>query len=226
MINLNSMGDHILSLVIVDSDVGSKILSEAKNIGVRGGTIFLGRGTIRNPILKALGLDEARKEIVLMITSLDLEEKIHEHLTKEFHMDKPNHGIILTLLVKDVFGLREGSADKNIETGGNNMSHEVIFTVVERGLGQDVVDAAVLAGSTGATIINARGSGIHESNKFFSINIEPEKEIVMIIIDNQKTDNIVKSIEETLHIDEPGKGILFVMGVNKVSGLFDGNKQK
>ena len=36
------------------------------------------------------------------------------------------------------------------------MGYEVIFTVVEKGLGQEVVDAATKAGSTGATIINAR----------------------------------------------------------------------
>lgn len=224
MINLNSMGEHILTLAIVDSDVGSKILTESKNIGVRGGTIFLGRGTIRNPILNALGFDEARKEIVLMISSVDLEGEIHEHLTKKFRMDKPNHGIVMTLLVKNVFGLRKDLTNKSIQSGGNNMSHEVIFTIVERGLGQDVVDAAVLAGSSGATIINARGSGIHETGKFFSINIEPEKEIVMIIIDSQKTDNVVKSIEDKLHIDDPGKGILFVMDVNRVSGLFNDKK--
>lgn len=221
MINLNGMGEHILTLAIVDCNVGSKILTEAKSIGVRGGTIFLGRGTIRNPILNALGLDECRKEIVLMISSMDLEEKIHEHLTKKFRIDKPNHGIIMTLLVKNVFGLRKELTNNSIQSGGNNMSHEVIFTIVERGLGQDVVDVALLAGSSGATIINARGSGIHESSKFFSIELEPEKEIVMIIIDSQKTDNVVKSIEDTLHIDQPGKGILFVMDVNKVSGLFN-----
>nr|WP_246566297.1 P-II family nitrogen regulator [Tissierella simiarum] len=100
------------------------------------------------------------------------------------------------------------------------MEYEVIFTIVERGVGQEVVDIATSAGSRGATIINARGSGIHENTMFFSMNIEPEKEIVMIIIEKEKSDKIIKSIKETLQIDEPGKGIMFVMDVNKTSGLF------
>src|SRR5690606_22213580 len=103
--------------------------------------------------------------------------------------------------------------------GKNHMEYEVIWTIVERGLGQEVVDTATDAGAKGATIINARGAGLHENNKFFSINIEPEKEIVMIIIRKEKTDDIVNAINEALKIEEPGKGILFVMDVNRTSGL-------
>jgi nitrogen regulatory protein PII len=104
--------------------------------------------------------------------------------------------------------------------GKDDMEYEVIFTIVERGLGEEVVDAATLAGARGATIINARGSGIHENIMFFSMNIEPEKEIVMTIVEREKSDNIIKSIKEAMHLDEPGKGIMFVMDVNKTSGLF------
>jgi nitrogen regulatory protein PII len=75
------------------------------------------------------------------------------------------------------------------------------------------------AGATGATIINARGSGIHEKEKFFAMDIEPEKEIVMIILNKEKTDKVVKSINGTMDIEKPGKGIIFVMDVSRTSGL-------
>lgn len=223
MIDLNSgVHNQILTMAIVESHLGSKILSEARKVGVTGGTIFLGRGTVRNPILKALGLDEAKKEILLMITPYHLEEKIHEHLAKKFHMDKPNHGIILTINVNQVFGLHS-LPNKDSDGGGDSkVKYEAIFTIVERGQGQEVVDAATAAGSTGATIINARGSGIHEHEKFFAMEIEPEKEIVMIIIQSDKVDKIIEAIEKTMHITDPGKGILFTMGVNRVTGLFQG----
>lgn len=106
------------------------------------------------------------------------------------------------------------------------MDYEVIFTVVEKGLGQEVVDAATKAGSTGATIINARGSGIHECTKFFAMNIEPEKEIVMIIIERDKAEGIVNAIRDAMRIDDPGKGILFSMDVNRVTGLMCGKQQQ
>lgn len=219
MSNLDSLKIPVLTIVIVELGIGSKVLTDAKKVGVTGGTIFLGRGTIRNPILKALGIDESRKEIVMMITPHDMEYNIHEHLTEKYHMNKPNHGIIVTIPVLKVYGLH-GKPRISSQIGGDTMNYEVIFTIVERGLGQEVVDAASKAGSTGATIMNARGSGIHEHEKFFSMEIEPEKEIVMIIIEEEKVDEIIAAIKDTMHIENPGKGILFTIGTNRVSGLF------
>lgn len=220
---LNIMNkDHILSFVVINSGMGSKILKEAKQIGVSGGTIFLGKGTIKNHFLELLGLDELKKEIVIMVTEKELEDQIHEVLTKKFHMDKPNHGIIFSSPINKVLGIRNCATSMNEpKTGGkDNMEYEAIFTIVERGMGQEVVDAANDAGARGATIINARGSGIHENSKFFAMEIEPEKEIVMVIIQKEKSDEIITSIREAIKIDEPGKGIMFVMDVNKTSGLF------
>ncbi|MCQ4924276.1 P-II family nitrogen regulator [Tissierella carlieri] len=212
----------VLSVAIVNLGNGSKVLKEAKKIGVAGGTIFLGRGTVKNHILEILGLDEVKKEIVFMVSEDKLENQIHEVLTEKFHLNKPNHGIIFSLPVKKVLGVKSyGKSDMDLRIGGkDDMEYEVIFTIVERGLGEEVVDAATSAGARGATIINARGSGIHENTMFFSMNIEPEKEIVMTIIEREKSDNIIKAIKEAMHIDEPGKGIMFVMDVNKTSGLF------
>lgn len=212
--------DYILSVVVVNSGIGSQILAEAKKIGVSGGTIFLGRGTVKNHLLRLLGLDETQKEIVFMVSGKKLENPIHEVLTEKFSMNRPNHGIIFSSPVKKVDMISSIKTDRNLKSGGkDHMEYEVIFTIVERGLGENVVDAATAAGATGATIINARGSGIHEKEKFFAMDIEPEKEIVMIILNKEKTDKVVKSINGTMDIEKPGKGIIFVMDVSRTSGL-------
>ncbi|HLR34766.1 MAG TPA: P-II family nitrogen regulator [Tissierellales bacterium] len=215
--------ENILTFVVVNSGIGSKVLDEAKKIGASGGTIFLGKGTVKNHILEFLGLDRVKKEIVLIVSEKQLENQIHETLTKKCHIDKPNHGIVFSTSLNKVIGLEISKESINEpKTGGNYEmdEYEAIFTIVERGLGQEVIDVANSAGSRGATIINARGSGIHEEETFFAMRIEPEKEIVMIIIEKEKSDKVIKSIKDALHIDEKGKGIMFVMDVNKTSGLF------
>ena len=60
--------NYILSVAVVDSDMGSRVLAEAKKIGVTGGTIFLGRGTVQSHLLCFLGLDKTQKEIVFMVS--------------------------------------------------------------------------------------------------------------------------------------------------------------
>lgn len=97
--------------------------------------------------------------------------------------------------------------------------YKAIFTIVDRGKGENVMDAAKEAGAKGGTIINGRGSGIHETEVLFSMPIEPEKEIVMILAEDHLVNAIVSSIREKLEIDEPGKGIMFLLDVNKTYGL-------
>ena len=57
----------------------------------------------------------------------------------------------------------------DLEEGGKNYGISSNFIIVDRGLGHEVVDVATEAGARGATIINARGSGIHEKRCFFQL---------------------------------------------------------
>ena len=97
--------------------------------------------------------------------------------------------------------------------------YQAIFTVVDKGLGQDVVDAATQVGAKGATIINSRGSGIHETSKLFNMEVEQEKEIILILAEHSILKDIVSSIREKFNIDEPGKGIIFVQEVHQTMGI-------
>lgn len=211
--------EDIITFVIVNTGKGTDVLWEAKKIGVTGGTIFLGKGTVRNRILELLGFDEVKKEIIIMLSDAGLEDKIHTVITEKFQMDKPNYGIIFSLPVKKVIGINYCPPLEARMGVKSDMEYEVIFTIIDRGQADEVVDAAKDAGAPGATIINARGSGAHEDSKFFGIHIEPEKEIVLVVVKKEKTGAIIESIKNRLDIDEPGGGIVFVMDVTRTSGL-------
>ena len=102
------------------------------------------------------------------------------------------------------------------------LTNQIIFAVVNKGDAETVVSAAEAAGATGATIINGRGAGIHETSRLFSMEIEPEKEIVFIIAKREMVDTISSEITKRLDLQAPGKGILFVIDAQKTIGLFDG----
>ncbi|WP_279060182.1 P-II family nitrogen regulator [Mobiluncus curtisii] len=97
---------------------------------------------------------------------------------------------------------------------------QAILTIVEKGHAEEVIDAAVQAGSHGGTIINARGSGVHETATLFGMGIEPEKELVMILADQANTPQIVDMFYETLDLRQPGNGIVFVQNTTRVRGLY------
>ncbi|MGI6145255.1 MAG: P-II family nitrogen regulator [Clostridia bacterium] len=212
-----------LVCVIVNFGIGSKILKTAKQCGVTGGTILLGTGTIKNRLLEFLDLYEVRKEIVLMIAEKTVADKALVELNRKFNFDKPNHGIAFSMPVKNAYGLTSFQENQLKESRGveNTMNkYNIIFTVVDRGKAESVIEAANEAGSRGGTIINARGSGIHETSKLFAMDIEPEKEVVLIISEENLTQKIASSIREKMKIDEPGNGIIFIQDVNQAYGLY------
>lgn len=101
----------------------------------------------------------------------------------------------------------------------NNKKIQLVVVIVERDMSGEVIDAAKAGGAEGATVLYGRGSGIHENEKFFGITIEPEKEIVLVLIDAEIRNRVLCSIKERIDIDRPGNGVAFVIDVSKVIGI-------
>lgn len=221
MKNNTHISGYELFFVIVNHGLGSKVLKTAKKYGAPGGTILLGKGTVRSHLLELLSINDIKKEIVLMIAQKEIAAKTLEGLNQKYHFEKPNTGIAFSVPLKGFWGARDCKYHKTSEErGGRSIMYNAIFTIVDKGKAQDVIDAAVSAGSKGATIINARGSGIDEKSVLFSIVVEPEKEIVMILAETDMTDAITSSIRKAVEIDKPGKGIMFVLDITKTYGLY------
>ena len=211
---------HLLC-VIVNHGTAEKVMKLAKKNGITAGTILLGKGTIKNKILEFLEIADTRKEIILIGAEDTVIYPVAELISKEFEFHKPHHGISFIIPIASVMGVRGCSYQTEIEREGERkIMYNSIFTIVERGKAEEVIEAAQTAGSKGGTIINARGSGIHETQKLFHMDIEPEKEIVLILSEEHATDDIVEAIRKAMHIDEPGKGIMFVLNVAKTYGLY------
>ena len=104
----------------------------------------------------------------------------------------------------------------NLEAG-----YELIITIVNKGWSDRVIKAGREAGAQGATVLHARGSGLHHDFvSFLGIAIEPEKELVLNVVRCDKTASIVSAISEAIDLDAPGTGISMVIPLGGVSGLY------
>jgi len=211
-----------LIYVITNCGTGSRVLQLAKRSGISGGAIFFGKGTVSNRVLKMLALSEVRKEIVLMMAKKSEGSNFLKKLNKEYKLYRPDHGIAYSVPIAGIFGSRTCNFNITDEFGGmENTMYQSLIIIVDKGKGEAVVEAAAKAGAKGATIINARGSGIHETGKLFAMEIEPEKEIVLMITKSEQTGKIVASIKNNFQIDKPGNGIIFVQNVDETYGLVE-----
>ena len=98
-------------------------------------------------------------------------------------------------------------------------THEAIFCIVNSGHSEAVMDAAKKLGARGGTVINARGTATKEAETFFHITIQPEKEIVMILVPAKKKDDILTALYENVGLSSAGQGIAFSLPVDGVVGL-------
>lgn len=104
-------------------------------------------------------------------------------------------------------------------------SHEVIFCIVNAGFTEAVMDAAREVGATGGTVIHARGTANSEAEKMWGIVVQPEKEIVMIIVKSEIKDDVLRSLYKSVGLNTPGQGIAFALPVESVVGLSDNIKK-
>lgn len=93
-----------------------------------------------------------------------------------------------------------------------------IVTIVERGKADKIVAHAKVAGASGATIVYGRGTGEHEIKRFLNINIDSSKEIIIILTETGKYEQVKDAIVKAGKIKEAGTGIVFTVPVSDLIG--------
>jgi nitrogen regulatory protein P-II 1 len=104
-------------------------------------------------------------------------------------------------------------------SGDLNLSYKLIVTIVMKGMAKKVVSASKKAGAEGGTTLLGRGTGIHEMQKLFGICVDPQKEIILTLIESQQADKTLSAIIDAGNLKKPGYGIAFVLNVGQITGI-------
>lgn len=114
---------------------------------------------------------------------------------------------------------------KTIENEKVKDEFELIIAVIGRGFADYVVSSAREAGATGATILYGRGTA--DSDKHvMGISLQPEREIVLILVKKNERRKIMQEIAEKTSLLEEGRGLCFSIPVSSVYGLKRVTEQK
>jgi len=212
--------DFELFVYIVNYKDGTRVMKLAKEKGVRNSVTFLGHGTIESPLLDFIGLNDIRKEVVLMAAEKHIGIDTFHRISKGMKLDKQGRGIAFSMGITRFIG-SDGAVklERKKERGVDTM-YEAIFVIVDKGRGKLVVDTAKVAGSRGATLISAKGSGIDDHTTLFEMDEEPEKEIILILSESQEVEKIIGAVIKECQLEDPGKGILFTCDVTRTFGLY------
>jgi nitrogen regulatory protein PII len=95
-------------------------------------------------------------------------------------------------------------------------SYKLIVTIVSKGKANKVVDAAHHAGASGATVLLGHGAAVQ---LFLGIKVDPEKELVLTIVEAEKAQRVINAISEEMNLQNPHQGLAFMLSLDQVVGI-------
>lgn len=204
-----------LLVLIVPRNDGENFVKAARKGGAFGGTVIMARYPAESPILQILGFGDNAVEMILILSTKSRFSDIKNSLNSEMKRKKRNLGVFFSLDVSSFIKNNEWmNGEKMMEK--QNMTHELITAIVNRGYADDVMAAARKAGAKGGTVMTARGTANETDEKFFGMEIVPEKDMILILSEKEKISAILKEIESLPFLKEAGSGIVFTMPASDV----------
>ena len=215
--------ENKLIFALVGRNSGEDLVKAAKGAGAWGGTIIPCRSISDNALLQFFGIGESDQDVVLIVTGGQVLDSILDAMKRAALEDKKLSGFVAVTGVGTIMKfMAETNRMEIINTGEQTMdrhTHEMIAVIVNSGFADDVMAAARQAGAHGGTVLNARGTGKQEDVKFFGITIVPEKEILLIIAEKEKSAAIMDAIKALDCFATPGSGICFSSDVDNFTIL-------
>ena len=195
-----------------------------------------GKGTASSSLLQYFALEDINKYIYFSLIHEKQKKEILESIRHNLELDKPGEGICFTIPLsgstkylldklntednmKEEINKQKTKKEKNIKT---KKIHHLIVTIVTEGYSEKVMNTAKNAGAGGGTLINGRS--IYQTNskrQFLGFSIEPEKDVILIVTDEDKKNDIMNAIVKETGLKTEGGGIIFSLPITEAVGLYE-----
>ena len=210
-------------IAITDHERGEAMNTLYRAAGLRGILSMPGRGTATSEHLAIYGLDATEKYVISGVGNGDEAEGLIKSAKRKLFIDIPGNGVMLTVPLKSVAGGKTlvYLTDEQKLGGAPRMDfeHELIIVILNEGYSDFVMDAARAAGAGGGTVLHAKGTGGTRGEKFFSVSLADEKDMIYIIAHKDEKAAIMRSINEQAGPGSRAGAICFSLPISSVAGL-------
>lgn len=94
-------------IVIVNEGFSEQVMKVARENGARGGTISNARGTANKEMEKKYGIViTPQKEMIYIILDTKIKDKVMSEVNKECGLDTPACGLLFSLPISNVSGIK------------------------------------------------------------------------------------------------------------------------
>lgn len=207
-----------LLFVINDNEKSLKILTNKFSLPFN--VVSHGDGTASQGILDFLGLNKTEKIIFTSIIPDIYEKEILTYIKKEMKIKEIGKGVAFTTplssspqYLQEAYKKKEGTIMKN------KREYHLLLTIVIEGYAEKVMSTAKKYGANGGTLIKGRDIGTKSGFKFFNVEVEPEKDILLIVCKDEDKNKIMEGILDKYGANTEAKGICLTLPIDNVVGL-------
>ena len=161
-----------------------------------------GKGTASGELQDLLGLGSIDKNVIMTLSTEAEANRILSLFREELYLGMPGSGVAFTIPINaasaGLLRLVEGFGKKADEKEEESMKSEysMILAFVNQGYSEEVMAAARAAGAGGGTVFHSRRVAGDEALHFWGIQIQEEREIVLIISRKENKTAIMNAISE------------------------------
>lgn len=181
-------------------------------------------GTAVRSMLDILGIESNEKRVVLTIATQEKTRRLIDEQKRRLFIGVPGHGIVVSVPIKSIGGGKTvaflgGSQQPAKYTPELNYSYELIVAIANEGRTDLVMNAARSAGAAGGTVLHGKGTGSDKAEKFYSVSIAQEKEVILIVAKTEQKAGIMRAILEKAGSNTEAGTIVFSLPTSEVAGF-------
>lgn len=210
----------------VERGQGNEILKFYADNNIQVSLRTLGHGTASSELMDVLGLGTSEKDILLGMASTQTVERMLQKLEVDSGSQLDARGIMFDLKLTGLNSIiatilmhkgQEGNGGAVVEQ--NNTANSLILVTVNQGYTDEVMDTARSAGARGGTIIRARWSGDKDTEQFYGINVQAEKEIIAIVTSAENRNTIMETINLKHGLSTEACAMICSLGIDNMVRL-------
>ena len=100
---------------------------------------------------------------------------------------------------------------------------ELIVIIANNGSADEIMEVAKSKGAAGGTILHGRGSASKDAEHFLGITIQPEKDLILIIVEQEIRYPIMQEVSSKLGVGTKAHAICFALPIDATVGIKDPN---
>lgn len=159
----------------------------------------IAEGTATSEILNILGMTHREKEILISFAPELAVEKLLAKLDDDFRGILSVRGLAFSMRLSAISGAAAKAMENRNAVKGElpvhgEREHCLILAAVNQGYTDEVMQTACKAGATGGTVVRGRWVGAQMLEHFHSIQLQDEKELLIIACTKEARNGIMDAI--------------------------------